>query len=698
MALSATSRDAVSCSDATAYSEVIDKHWSTPIGALLLALCYYLGVHAGFALTPERLPVALLWPPNALLLAALLLFRRRAWPVLIAAVLPAHFLAEMSAAVPPAMVLGWFVSNVAEALIGALAIRCYLHRPPRLDCFRDLAAFLVGAGLFGVFLSSFLDAALVTMIGWRDSDYWTVWRTRLLSNLLATLTLVPLIVNWLQTKTRASRPWALLRKFEAGVLLAGLGTTCAIVFLRTSPPSDELMLLYLPLPFLVWAAMRFNASGVSLCVAIVAAFAISGVLQGRGPFTLGDPLADAMALQVFLIITAATLLLLSVALSELRNARRVAVDGGEQLQLALTAARMGIWGWELGSDRLTWSNPEHHAAARKRLFETNTTRMLERIHPHDRQKVVDAFAAALSGVDHVEVEFRWSHAGETNWIVAIGKLRSRGNARHVVGVHMNVSERKQQELQIQSQREQLAHLSRVAMLGELSGALAHELNQPLTAIMANVQAALRKAQDGSIAGLQEIFEDIGVENKRAVEVIRRLRALFVRRVSDVAPVNVNQCVRDVLSLGHSDLVARNVTAELRLAHDLPVVLADGVQLQQVLLNLVLNACDAMDENVPRDRYLRISTQLTEEGGVGIEVCDRGVGITDPERIFEPYFTTKHHGLGLGLAICQTIISAHRGRLWATNNSDRGATIHIELPVDGRPDARTRPDHAPGHAN
>jgi C4-dicarboxylate-specific signal transduction histidine kinase len=404
-----------------------------------------------------------------------------------------------------------------------------------------------------------------------------------------------------------------------------------------------------------------------------------------------------MSLQVFLVITAATLLLLSVSLSELRNARRIAVDGSEQLRLALDAARMGIWDWELGSDRLTWSSSEYDVVARRRQVETSVTRMLDHIHADDRQKVVDAFAAALSGVDHVEVEFRWLHAGETIWVVAIGKVGIRGNTRRLLGVHMNVSERKEKDLQIQSQREQLVHLSRVAMLGALSGALAHELNQPLTAIMANVQAARHRALDHSSVGVLEILEDIGAENKRAAEVIRRLRDLFVRRASDVAPVNVNECVRDVLSLSHGDLVARNVIAEVRLAHELPAVLADRVQLQQVLLNLVLNACDAMNENDPRERYLRISTHCTEQGGVGIEVSDRGVGVRDPEKIFEPYFTTKHHGLGLGLPICQTIISAHRGRLWATNNADRGATIHITLPADERPAVRRKTAPDPGNS-
>jgi C4-dicarboxylate-specific signal transduction histidine kinase len=280
---------------------------------------------------------------------------------------------------------------------------------------------------------------------------------------------------------------------------------------------------------------------------------------------------------------------------------------------------------------------------------------------------------------------------DSEWATAIGKVSRRDVGRRMLGIHMNVSERKQHELQMQEQREQLSHLSRVALLGELSGALAHELNQPLTAILANAQAARHRLQQLPVDEVEEIIEDIVTDGKRAAEVIRRLRALFARATSDAEPVDINECVRDVLSLGHSDLVARNITSEVRLARNLPDVFADRVQLQQVLLNLILNACDAMRDNHPCERYLRLSTQLTRDGDVGIEVYDRGVGIGNVDRIFEPFFTTKHHGLGLGLAICQTIVRAHRGRLWATNNPDRGATMHIVLPVGPARDERAPAD-------
>src|SRR5262249_33534562 len=160
--------------------------------------------------------------------------------------------------------------------------------------------------------------------------------------------------------------------------------------------------------------------------------------------------------------------------------------------------------------------------------ETTMMEMLERIHPDDRATVSAAFSAVLDGADELEVEFRWSNpidaSGDDGWAAAIGKVAHDSEQRRILGVHINVSDRKQQEMQMQEQREQLSHLSRVAMLGELSGALAHELSQPLTAILANAQAARHRLLQGSLDEVQEIIEDIVTDNKRAGEVIRRLRA------------------------------------------------------------------------------------------------------------------------------------------------------------------------------
>ena len=248
---------------------------------------------------------------------------------------------------------------------------------------------------------------------------------------------------------------------------------------------------------------------------------------------------------------------------------------------------------------------------------------------------------------------------------------------------VDISHRRQLELATARQRDELAHLSRVAMLGELSGSLAHELNQPLTAILSNAQAAQRFLAQSPprVDQIDEILSDIVKSDHRARSVIQRLRAMLRKEESQHQPLDLNDMVEESLRLMRSDLLNRGVTLGTELAPALPAVSGDRNQLQQVLLNFLMNACDAMDAQ-PTERRLQVSTRASAPGHVEIAVSDRGTGISpaELERIFEPFVTTKAKGMGLGLAICRSIVTAHGGRLWATNNADRGATLHCELPT------------------
>jgi PAS domain S-box-containing protein len=250
--------------------------------------------------------------------------------------------------------------------------------------------------------------------------------------------------------------------------------------------------------------------------------------------------------------------------------------------------------------------------------------------------------------------------------------------------HRDITERKQAELEIARQRNELTHLSCVNMLGELAGSLAHELNQPLTAILSNAQAAQRfLAHDQpDLNEVRDILVDIVAEDKRAGEVIRRLRPLLKKGEVQRLPLNVNEVVLEALELVRGDLVNHGVAAQTELAPDLPVLHGDRVQLQQVLLNLVMNACDAMAGAARDDRQITIRTDLAGDGLVRVSVVDSGPGIAPDklEQVFEPFYTTKPHGMGLGLAVCRTIIMAHGGKLWAANNPGRGASFHFALPA------------------
>ncbi|HEY4231027.1 MAG TPA: ATP-binding protein, partial [Thermoanaerobaculia bacterium] len=235
------------------------------------------------------------------------------------------------------------------------------------------------------------------------------------------------------------------------------------------------------------------------------------------------------------------------------------------------------------------------------------------------------------------------------------------------------------------QREaELAHLTRVAMLGELSGSLAHELSQPLTAILSNAEAAARMIGQNadSREEIQEILAEIIAESQHAAEVVRKTRGLLRKDAANDEAVDLAEVVDEVGQLLRRDFVSQGVSFSADLAPDLPSVRGDRVQIVQVLLNLATNACDAMAGANGAGRHLSIDAGRATDGAVQVSVADDGAGIPLDgfERLFEPFVTTKPHGLGLGLAVCRTIVGAHGGRIWATNNADKGASFHFTLPA------------------
>jgi signal transduction histidine kinase len=241
------------------------------------------------------------------------------------------------------------------------------------------------------------------------------------------------------------------------------------------------------------------------------------------------------------------------------------------------------------------------------------------------------------------------------------------------------------EREAQRRREELAHMTRVATMGELTASLAHEINQPLAAILSNAQAALRLLAAGEAPTseeMREILADIAADDQRAGEVIRRMRALLRKGESNPMTLDVNDVVHDVVGLVRGEMLLQNVSLGQELALDLPLVHGDRIQLQQALLNLMVNALDAMKDRTGGARRVVVRTAVVDGRSVSVSVEDSGVGVPADKigQIFEPFVTTKSHGMGLGLAICRSIIQAHGGQLGGRSNPDRGATFWFTLPA------------------
>ena len=249
--------------------------------------------------------------------------------------------------------------------------------------------------------------------------------------------------------------------------------------------------------------------------------------------------------------------------------------------------------------------------------------------------------------------------------------------------HIDVTNRVRAELEAQNHRRELAHVARVTLLGELTASIAHELNQPLTAILSNAQAGQRilSKKKSRFPIVRDILSDIADDSRRAGEVIHRLRSLLEKGDPQKQALDVNSLVEQTLRLVHSDMIIRRIAVEKQLDTTVPPVLGDRIQLQQVVLNLIVNAAEAMAECAPIERKVVLSTFATEDR-VGIRVRDFGTGL-DPkyrEQIFEPFFTTKDHGMGVGLWINRAIVESHLGELLAANNDDKGCTFDVMLPA------------------
>lgn len=282
-------------------------------------------------------------------------------------------------------------------------------------------------------------------------------------------------------------------------------------------------------------------------------------------------------------------------------------------------------------------------------------------------------------------EFRTnSGSGRTLWLSAAGRCIRHGTQALLIGTLLDVSDRKMAELDAEQQRRQIIHLTRVAVLGELSGSLAHELNQPLTAILSNAQTAQRLIARGSynVAELQEILEDIVEDNHRAGAVLNGLRTLIRKEDAQYESLDINQVVADVLHLVHSDLIERQIQVRTEFGDDLPTARGDRVQIQQVLINLIRNACDAMSAGSERPNRLVLATERDGHDRLSVAVADTGSGVPENlhDRLFEPFVTTKAQGLGLGLTISRSILSAHDGKIWCENNASGGAIFRFSLPA------------------
>jgi len=538
----------------------------------LTGVAYYVATEIAWALCFPNSKVSLLFSPHAVLVVILLLVPVRHWWAYTLATVLAHFVATQQAHWPVLYALHCEAFDAVQNVLVAAGIRLFIKSPLNRITLRDALVFVLIAVIIVPFGTAFWGAAFTISNGF-GTNYWVEWRNLGISNGVTAVVLVPallLVANRLSGRGARVTP---IRMIEGSLLGLGIVVVGTYVFANLpSGPETSPALLYVPIPLLIWAALRFGLSGISGAMLVVTFEAIWGAMHGHGPFLQQSPAENALALQMFLIVTGTPLMFLSVLLEDDRRSQQA--------------------------------------------------------------------------LHEVEDDAR----------------------RH---------------------REQINLLSRVSLLGEMTASLAHELNQPLSAIISNANAGMRYIERGKDdpAKLRDILGDVESDANRAYDIIRNVRNTIKKGDPARRQIDLNELVTNVAHVVRPDAVGYSCEVETSLAKDLPPIEGDPVQIQQVLVNLVSNALDAMRQTPTSRRKVEISTAGKGESEVRLSVRDHGSGIRTEahDRLFDQFFTTKEHGLGMGLAIVRSIVEAHGGKIHAENVADGGACFYFTLPVTKKHD-------------
>lgn len=644
-----------------------------------------------YLLLPGTLRLALLWPPTVVTLAGFLWMESRHWWILVVASFGVA-LAVGSPTTPWSLLLMITGINLAQALVAAWSLRLVRFEPESLLTVNGMLAYvLLAAGLvplvFSVGFSILPATAGVT----------SSWEGRSITNMLSVLAIGPplLLLPYCWQRMSPSR-W-----LEAAAMLILL-LIAEIVGARTTNVVGAAAAVFIPLPFLLWAAVRTGPAGVA-ALALVVVLARFFLATPETVALRGDDFAQAMLVaQVFVIAMTTPVLLLAALINGWREAQREIRSSNERHRIATVAGHVGAWDWNLVTGAI-FVDPALKALLGYEDHEIPNlmSEWGKYVHPADRDLVGANVEAHIKYGVPFEVEHRMvARDGSTRWFIARGAVIERdrdGEAVRMTGTDVDVTERRDVEDALHALRAHVQESARAKDMTTFAASIAHEVSQPLSAIVANAQACLRwlsSSGTSNVPRMREAVEDIAAESERASDVINRMRRMFGRKPIERHPVHVESMIMTSIAMVQRQLHVDDIVMSTHCEPGLPPVLGDRVQLQQVLGNLVNNAITAL-RATPGPRTLTIDARREGLDRVRIEVIDTGTGIDAAHlsRIFEPFFSTSSAGLGLGLAICKSIVSAHDGDIRASRRASGETVFEVVLPAAARRAGDTIPKQA-----
>jgi PAS domain S-box-containing protein len=797
---------------ATHTSDLLSEVWppwgairSPPMRQLLgfgvFLAAFAIAYHFGMSFNPTV--SAPFWFPDAVLVCGLLCTRMRWWWLLLALTLPVRLLVGVSPTSPDWFVIAVYLNDCLKAALAAILLRRFLPDPFRLNSMRDLGVYFGVAVCLVPLLSAFggaLTGIGVTRPFWATFDQW------FLGDAMAGLIITPILFYWF-VRPPNPRSSSLPRTIEACAIAVGLLVTLRLAFEPARIPTDFVeSRFYLPVPFLVWAAIRFRMYGATAAAALLSSFAVDAALGGTGSFANLPARDMAGHLQHFLLLRVAPLYLAAVLIEQWARVNDVLRESELRFRMLADHAPVMMW---LGTTTAgcEFANLGWLKFTGMTLEETVGDGWSKAIHPDDQQSTYERYLADFQARRPTELEYRVRrYDGEYRWMFVRGNPRFDANGQFLgyAGSAVDLTERRQyeaalkrsearyrdvvesqtsfvcrmlpdasltfvnsaycgflgrsrrtllgenflevlppaardaarqalaaalqrspadwecetvrtdgtrgwqhwvchpiepggdepRELQVigyditdrkraEESGRQLAHATRFAAVGELTAMVAHEINQPLCAILSNAEAGeilLRSAMP-PLEELRQIFADIRQDDLRADSAIRSIRSLLQRREFEARAMDLAEIVDHVLKLTAGDALYRRVPIRREVARDLPAVLGDRSYLEQVLVILMVNGMDAMKSTPEHSRELVVSARRVPAGvEIAVQDCGHGISAEHLPQLFDSFFTTKADGMGMGLSIARSMVAAHGGRICAENLPAGGAVFRFTLPA------------------